>query len=331
MVCVLLFAAPGLAGCLSDDTGDDDPETTTTRVKPTVSADLGAIEGVVTDPAVQPIAEATVTVVETGQNTTTRSDGSFVLNELDPGSYTLAARHDAFVSSQQSVQIAAGEVSVADFLLVNLVSDLPYTQTLELAGFMSCGTAVGWNATNAPAPPSPVPDPRTFGVSWTMCEDVDHALGNSTQDETFWMWEMDAPLHTLIYEIEWDARGNQLATHFTSRVNIADWAREFSAGPYTVLDVNGESPLHARVDRADLVALQENFSALCEEGEDAYCGYGFFDQGWAFGGAVLPSWPCVHDRAGGCLAAQQPFTLYISGFYNAPGPDGFSIVERKQG
>ena len=325
---LLLIALPSLAlaGCLDGEDAGAEERPEVTRAAPTVTPSLGAVRGIVTDTAVRPVVGATITLLEANLTARTLDDGSFQIGSVKPGSYTVTVAADGFVPAAESVTVRADEVALLDFVLAALISELPYTQQLELGGFMACGFAGGYNLSVVPEPPEPVPDARGGSLAWTVCEDVEFLAGNTTNDRTYWTWALDPPLHTFVYEIVWDDQGNELIREMTSRINIADWGREITQGPYTVLDVQGESPLLARIDRDGLDALQANFSTRCGEGDDAYCGHSFYDNGWPMAGAVLPFWRCLNESASVCAAAEQRFTVYVSGFFHAPAPPDWSVA-----
>ena len=78
--------------------------------------ELGSIRGVVYDRDFEaPLAEAQVTIAETGQEATTTSEGNYVLPEVSPGAYTLVFSKEGFARQVKSdVVVSPGQLSEAD-------------------------------------------------------------------------------------------------------------------------------------------------------------------------------------------------------------------------
>jgi hypothetical protein len=75
------------------------------------------INGKITDAEGQPIAKATVTVVEQEKSTLTDSAGSFVFEELPGGEYTLVAKFESDSTIKQIGLISPGETVGADLVI----------------------------------------------------------------------------------------------------------------------------------------------------------------------------------------------------------------------
>jgi iron complex outermembrane recepter protein len=89
----------------------------------------GAVAGRVTDRAGQPVANATVAVVELGRATTSGSDGRFNLGALPSGRYTISARRLGYITAASTVVVAASAVQVSFVLDVSAVRIDPVTVT----------------------------------------------------------------------------------------------------------------------------------------------------------------------------------------------------------
>ncbi len=311
----LLLTTPVLAGCLGGGEGGDEGDELR-RQRAEVTSQLGGIEGSVTDTAIQPIEGINVTLQETGDVAGTAVDGSFAFSKLTPGSYTVVVQGDGFVSQQAEASVQAGDAAVVDFILEPLASQEAYTQQLELAGFFECGAEVGWNI-------SQLPVLGYFFYGRSVCSTPNGILGgNATNDRFAHFFSLDAPIETVVYEMVWDPT-NRMSEWMTTRMEIEGFAND---GIGTIFRTQGPSPIHVRMDRPVWEGLQENYTAECEEGEDAYCGYSFFDGGWDLQTRVFPAWQCADERGGGCVVVQQEFTHFVSAFYNAPAPDGFAVA-----
>ncbi|MBK8979359.1 MAG: TonB-dependent receptor [Planctomycetes bacterium] len=79
---------------------------------------VGTIRGVVFDADFDlPLPGATVTVDETGAQTTSTDQGDFVLRDLRPGSYTLTFSKDGYMRRVRSVEVLPNELAVVDVAL----------------------------------------------------------------------------------------------------------------------------------------------------------------------------------------------------------------------
>lgn len=308
MLVLVLLAVP-LGGCLgdADPDGEDDPTVFKTRAE--VQAGSSGIEGVVTDTAVQPIVGAEVAVVELDRTSTTASDGSYAIAPVPPGTYTLTVAAPGFVPASERVEAREDRVATVDFLLTPLQSDLPFVEQFEIGGFMDYGWGLGANATG--------------NATWVRDTNCDYdAIANTRCRGEF---ELSPPLETLVFEMTWRARG-PLAEKMMAMMRVSDNA-SIITGTWAFFRVEGPSPLHMRMDRAGLDAVLERFRANCENGDEQFCGLSFRDEGWPLQTRVWPGWQCPTDAAGFCAVVQQDYTQFVTGFFNAPGPPGFSVVE----
>jgi len=95
----------------------------------------------------------------------------------------------------------------------------------------------------------------------------------------------------------------------------------------TVFRTQGPSPIQLELGPSTWENLTTGFEEQCEEGNDPYCGYNWEADGYPFQTRVFPAWQCASEKGGGCAVAQQPFTHFITGFYNQPAPEGYSLAE----
>ena len=316
-VALLLLTVP-LVGCLGGD-GDEPVR----KARADVSSDLGGIEGLVTDTAIQPVIGANVTIVETNETTRTQEDGSFAFSNVQPGRYELAVSARGYVSSVQEVVVRADEVAIAEYVLATLFTVEPFTQQWELAGFFECGFGAGYNLSAAPAPANLSGGIITIAV----CAVINDEANNATNDRFNHVIDAEAPLDTLIVETVWQSGlggfSDQLwvdvvpEPHPCGSIVTCEW---------TYLDHWGPSPLRGQVDRDRFEHVQAWYDEQCAEGEDTWCNYAMTEDGWPLMVRVFPRWECTPAGPQSCLLLQQSFTHYVSAFYNAPAPAGFSAI-----
>lgn len=324
---LLLLAAPLLAGCLGFG-GDDAGDATVQKQQADVSSNTGGIQGVVTDTAVQPIEGANVTLIEADKTTQTASDGSYAFSNLQPGTYTVSVKAAGFISTQNETQVSAGQATNVDFLLTHLESDEAYTQTIEFNAFFECGVGVGWNVSQAPEPPGPV-DPRTFGVTWATCATL-NLQGNTTNDDFLETVDLEAPIHTLVWEATWDTSGNQLADHLWFTADIDGFANLTGGNATVAEDTSADSPWLTRVNKTHFDGMSTFFQNRCESGSDdgdRYCGYNFRDNGWPVVVRTFTATDCAPAPASACAPVQVEVNHVWSAFYNAPAPEDYSVYQ----
>src|SRR3954463_897512 len=86
---------------------------------------LGAIDGVVSDTALRPLGDATVSILGSEIRVATGSNGRFRITGVPAGEYTMLTRHIGFEPSMARVQIAEAEtlrVSVSMEQVVTLLN-----------------------------------------------------------------------------------------------------------------------------------------------------------------------------------------------------------------
>ncbi len=315
----VVLLAP-LAGCLGgDDGGDEDVQ----KQQADVTERLGGLEGVVTDDAVQPVVDANVTLIETNETTRTADDGSYAFSEIPPGEYTVAFEAPGFVSMRETASVQAGQAAVLDVILTRLTLQEPFTQRIEMNGFVECG--IGWKQEVAE-----VVSPWLSDSARASCAVPNIYLGgNTTNDRFLHYFDLEAPVHTAVYELDWDGGGTP-ATDPPLRT-IMEVEGFINANGSRIMDVRGHSPIQVRLEPADWADLSQNFTDRCEglngsEENDDWCGYNFRDNGWPMVLRVFATGSCFDTPASACLVLQQAFTHYVSAFYNQPAPEGYSIL-----
>lgn len=318
LLALCLLAVP-LTGCFGSDGGDE----RILKARAEVGSDVGAIQGVVTDAAIQPVVGANLTLSELSRTTRTLDDGSYAFSNLVPGTYTLLVQAEGLVSRSETVSVTANRVTVLDLVLARLFTEEAFTQAWELAGFFECGFAVGLNLSAAPAPANV----STGILSYPVCAEVNDQLGNTTNDRWSHFFDLEPPIESLVVETVWDPSVGSLSDQIwvdmvpqgfhCGSIVMCDWS---------LIDHWGPSPLQGRVDVDRFESVQEHFHTSCTEGEDEWCGYNFFDTGWPLWIRVYPRWECQPVGPQGCIMVQQSFEHVLTAFYNTPAPEGFTAL-----
>ena len=307
----LLLLTMSLTGCIGDPPGDDEVLKEQTAA---VSAATGGLEGVVTDTAIQPVAGANVTLEELGETVRTASDGSYAFSQVAPGTYTVTIQAQGFISTQSTLTLTAGEVTIHDVLLEHLFTEEAYTQAFEITGFFECG--MGWKL----LPGAP------FGESsLATCAIVNlFVADNTTNDRFLHTIEMEAPLENIVYEMDWDPQGNSLGEQMWTTMDVQGF---INTNGTRLVQLRDAPPLYTLVDRSELDSLEANFTQRCEAGEEDWCAMNFRDQGWPFILRVFANSDCLGTPVSTCVILQQSFTHYVTGFYNAPAPAGYRVTQ----
>jgi hypothetical protein len=77
----------------------------------------GEITGRVTNTSGTPIISATVNLVEVGDSVITDASGTYRFPSVGPGSHTVGVNASGYNNSSRTVNVIAGQVTVADFVL----------------------------------------------------------------------------------------------------------------------------------------------------------------------------------------------------------------------
>ncbi len=323
LLMAIALLAVGLTGCI----GGDDSDEPLQKERADVTADLGGVEGVVTDDAVQPVEGANVTLQELDRTTQTASDGSYAFSKIEPGAYTVVFRSDGFITAQETVTVQAGQAAILDVILTHAASQQAFMQQQELAGFIECG--LGWETD-----PNPLPGATSNAVA--ICAVPQGLPGgeNSTNDRFSHLFELEAPLDTMVYEISIPGDGGPAgSTVLSLDMWIEGFVFEERANVFDNVDAQDGHLI--RVEQGDWDQISQNFTETCAgsngtEADDTFCGYNFRDRGWPLVVRAFADGSCIDAPASACAPIQQDFTHFISAFYNQPAPEGFSVLEGSQ-
>lgn len=98
----------------------------------------GTLAGIVRTAALEPIANATLTVPRESRTVTTNEAGLFRIEALPPGEHMVTIAAKGFVTRSLTAAVRNGTLSEVDIVLERAGSTEPYHETIELAGFLSC-------------------------------------------------------------------------------------------------------------------------------------------------------------------------------------------------
>ncbi len=108
----LAFALTVLSGCIGGDdvdpAGDDVPQE---AEEVQVTETTGSLKGTVSSDLFEPLGGALVSVVEADKETKVSRSGDFVINDLDPGRYTIHIQALGYEATSRAADIKAGEVT----------------------------------------------------------------------------------------------------------------------------------------------------------------------------------------------------------------------------
>lgn len=320
MLALLLLGA-ALSGCV----GADDEQTSDVDLqnKARATSDTGGIQGVVTDPAIQPVEGATVTIQELGRSTETATDGSFAFSEITPSTYTLEITADGFLSTDRQIDVRADDVLNVDVVLTNRPSITPYSQQIEFKGFVECSLATPVVLVAVCAIPNSVLSFVTGG-------------GNATNDRFLFTFPIEEDPWQMVTEVRWDA-GQPLGESLSMIVEPDglpnDDKTEFGG-------LRGTSPLIYSTDRARFAEVDLNTTKVCNEeldpesdfsaSRESYCNRAYIDEGGLVWVRLFVS---NTDLTGqgvptGGVAVQQSYDLVVTTFYHAPACEDYSLFEQ---
>lgn len=303
---LILSLAFALAGCTEgggETNSGGDPGADAPSVEATSTT--GGIRGVVVDDRITPIEGALIEVTGTTKNVTTKADGLFSISGLEAGTYFIQASHPLFASTQQSVDVVAGDENPESkrILLTRTVFAEPYMQTLQYDGFIvcsvnlvvllseECGEGVGVpdeECVPITGPCAPIPPPGGSRV------------GGQSNNNVQFDFTIGAGAQTVIVEKVWE---------FTSEAGKAlyspistEWSCLPSCSGNGITSMDGESPLYASFDNATI--LEEEIIPDT---------------------TVISVFTWASPSYTGAVANQR-YTDYVSVFYYVPAPEGWSLV-----
>lgn len=304
-----------LSGCLGgdDDVAGKDDDIAAEADEVVVTATTGSIKGTVGSDLFEPLGGATVAIVETGDQTTVAKNGEFVLNDIEPGRFTLIASALGYEQAKRAVDVTAGEVSEVRVQLVRLASDDPYVELIDHSGIISYGAAwtaelpvIGCLFVDSPSVPG-APD-----YNPDACGQLSSAPAGSTQPE----FAVTDDVKTILVEMVWHPAGPlgeflkiDLVCPLVPRGFLGQVSDEEHICYFPT--TSRDSPIIHRIDEAHWVDNDYNATGT-----------------WV--ARVFPSYGTLgtYELAGIDLGVtyQQEFTVYITVFHKEPAPEGYSSI-----
>lgn len=266
---------------------------------PQVDETTGAVQGVVTDDSLSPIAGAQALLKEPGLGAVTDASGTFVFSRVAPGSYNLFVAALGFEAIARRVTVEAGEIAQVSLSLVALPVVEPYSELLVFRGFFGCS----WTAVLVTGPcffPGPDINPYLF----------------PDQNRAFY-YNVWPHWRTLFAEIAWQQ--NSLATGSTLSATLSYANRTTS---HWWSSVQGTSPLLQRCDRtADEWMGCDGDSQLPEDEPKEIDENGTYTRHFINTGTAEVA---GQDLLVFGMAFEQRFELFATVFYWEAMPEGYS-------
>lgn len=173
----LLVAAAALAGCADESVLD--------QARASVTGDL---HGVVIDPAIRPVANASVRLPALGLEAATNASGEFRFAGLAPGVTAVVVSKTGFVDTALTAEVGGRLVRVQ---LDPVAGGLPYVNTYVFDGFIECGTA-HFAACGAPDRSSEI-----------ACQNTGQCLGDVSNDDFDVEYPLDGTPQWVQSEVSW--------------------------------------------------------------------------------------------------------------------------------
>ena len=266
----------------------------------------GALEGLVTDEAIVPIANVTVTPAD-GLATTTDDEGRFLLSFLNPGTHTLTFEKAGYANLTRSVEVLPGEVVALTVRLIALGADVAHHATQEDAGRMMCAADTR---------------PRQFALN--VCGAValfspatgDDSLGNFTVTGN------SSRLADLVFETHWvtnQATGRGLEVFWEAYQRITDPTTFPEGAPKRFAAVSGVSPLRAVANETLIQSIihAQPKPIYCHVGDPCMIMARTFPRATTLG---------TSSPVDAAFYLDQRFTNVLTEFYRVPAPPGFSAL-----
>lgn len=225
---LVLFLA-SLAGCLTSgsdpapdsiDLGDGTTVDFADEVEKT--ATLGAIAGVIVDPAIRPIGGVDVQIIGHDRATTSNAAGAFGFSGLEPGLYSLQTfAVPGFLPVQASVEVQANAVAKVRMVMPFDPAPQPYHQTHAFAWYDDSGVVL-----------------VDFLLDFADRLFLNDSLPDAC-DKCFFEFEADSPPDAIILEALWEDSvepplGPSSFYWNVDSPDVADYADDYCSSPCRV-------------------------------------------------------------------------------------------------
>lgn len=291
-----------LSGCADSAPNEETDDQGTDPGKVEATSTTGGIRGVVIDASINPIPEATVSLLNTELSTTSDENGNFLFSGLEPGTYFVKAEHPIYAAQQTSTEVVAGveKPDIVKIQLERVIAFDPYFDTQPFKGFIACSTnldGIGYSEECGEGVGMPCSLP-VVGAPPMACERIGRTDGS--QPQIWFRAGADQP-QSLIVEQFWEP-STSLATgnteSFWTRAAI-DWFCDPFCDGDSLGSVTSESPLYLQIGPETL--NQRNITPETDLSTFTYSG--------SENGVII----------------QQEFEIFITMSYGLPMPEGWSF------
>jgi hypothetical protein len=295
----LILLALVLAGC----SGTSRP----TTLPEGVSATTGAIQGIVVDPAIAPIAKVHVTLaLPAGGNKTATTDagGRFSFGDLAPGTYLLAFEHLLYVPTRTVAEVRPGvDPAPTRVQMAPVFTATPYHEQLKYKGSLLCGYGT-------PATSSICVLDYTQLVCGGGCAPSEHdRLQHLQGDRRSFNLTVGANWATLVLEVAFDPPSAGNAESMLMSLSYTGRTSSESFG-----SVSGPSPLLLRFETSVKHPTEQGAKRPLINASGESDLYLFLNE------ASGPNSPVA-------FAYQQDLQVFETTFYNAKPPEGWSFAK----
>lgn len=308
-IAIVSVAALLVSGCVGSAGG------TKSAVEPEVASideSTAGIQGVVTDDSFNPIANATVGILDRDAVASTNEGGRFALSRLEPGPVFLAVQALGYESVVRSIDLRAGEVTEVTLSLAALAIVEPYHVVVPKNGKIFCGVA--WR--------TPV---SALNTAFAACGAV-YGTPLSGLDSFVVIFEITSKnisaVRTLVFETSW-----KRTQTFGSGLDIL-WENYQDVVAYTFTEpvrrfarMAGPSPLHAETDDDE---IRSNVTK--HKPPPRYCGPNGPCKYWA---RVFPYASTFGSSSAVDFAfyVDQTYNLYVTEFYGERPPPLYTAIK----
>lgn len=248
---VLVVAAT--AGCVGSSSGADAPDPLDDARL--IDDESGAIQGVVTDDQLNPLAEALVDLDGRAQ-ARAGADGRFTFAMVAAGTHRVTASAFGFRDVGLDIAVAVGQIAPANFILPPVGATGPYHETFQKNGLVAC--SVGYRA-----PPVP-------GRYAALCA-VPGYVGLPSPDNSLNYFNevgMSMEVSGFVFETAWQstqALGSRMEVIlFVHDVPLPNPVGDYGSPPGNA----GTSPVRHVFNRTEMDNLTlEDGTSICGDGE----------------------------------------------------------------
>lgn len=299
LVMSLFLVGLALSGCIGGEdtqtppTNTDDGKTAEDAV---ATADTGSLTGKIVTAALEPVEDATVTLIKGGSGpleTMTRADGTYTLNEIPPGTYIAQFSKATYKEVARSVQIEANKVlevnmqieKLSDAELGLVYADGPNS----MQGFLGCGAGFAVNDTT-----------RERGASLNPCFYDENS-------KNVFEFEVGEGLKTLLIGLTWSPAGGVSGERLNIGVETNETEENLITPKYTYAKQTDRPDIILRIDEDDITDPDWKWSNIT--GSQTI-------QVRVFPGMSNPP----------TAIYQQTFTVWWQAWYNGEAPEDASPI-----